>query len=115
MELISYGDKVRFISIKDIKKNTRIHFVLYKGKKNVKLLNHNLCYSRYNKPTDIVDEIEDMKTLKAILLDKDICSICLREFRFLFDNKYEDELELIKASKLKKSRLEKEKSLKQLN
>lgn len=49
------------------------------------------------------------------MFDKDICSICLREFRFLFDNKYEDELELIKASKLKKSRLEKEKSLKQLN
>ena len=102
MELISFGDKVKFSSRKDVKKNSKIHFVLYGGKKGTKLFENNLCYTRYNRDTDIVDEIEDMKTLKAILHDKDMCILCLREFNFMFGDKHREELDLKTAFELKR-------------
>lgn len=103
MELISFGDKIKFVSRKDIKKNSKIHFVLFGGKRKLKQFENNLCYTRYNKDIDIVDEIEDMKTLKAILHDKDMCLLCLREFNYMF-NKYREELDLKTAFQLKKNK-----------
>lgn len=94
MQLLSYGKKQNFITIKEDKKNTKIHLVLVNTKNKPE--DHTACYLKWFLPSDIVDEVESMLDLKSILHDESFCKTCLKFFNDNFNQHYE-ELELKKV------------------
>lgn len=91
MQLSSYGKKQNFIAIKEDKKNTKVHLVFLnpRGKPH----ESTVCYLKWFREDDIVDEINSMLDLKGILHDDNFCKTCLKIFNEVF-HKYYEELKL---------------------
>jgi len=89
MTLDSYGTQQNFIAVKDKKKNSKVHFTLVSSLGEVY---QNSCCHRKTRDTDMVDKIEDLENLKAILNQSNMCKKCLKIFTYMFP-KYENIIE----------------------